>query len=315
MPESINDLDFINSLYYSVNMVLCFLTFILNGLILHIILNKFKVRSTELKLILLLCGYEIILGIEQLVLSILKLNYGYHFYDPGSITCLVFGFLRTLIVRIEIIFVSVIALWRYLLVIHNIERKFKFYLLLTIILSIPVTSLFIYGLIIQDQNPSVAYLNCFPLTSPSLITTIFNTFLTLSLVIPCWLTTYFYFAIGWKANKKLNEMIKEAKTDSNRELIRTIKSEKLKLALQLTMMFIIYNINFMPSYITHILKLAISFKRTPFLEFIVIFGTQVSIVLNPAVTISFQPDVNNEFKFLIFKFKIKMKKLIGGLFY
>ncbi|KXN69607.1 family A G protein-coupled receptor-like protein [Conidiobolus coronatus NRRL 28638] len=307
MPDTINDLDFINSLYYSVNLVLCLLTFALNGLVLYIILLKFKARSSELKLILLLCSYEIILGIEQLVLSVLKLTYGYHFYDPGSITCLVFGFLRTLIVRIEIILVSVIALWRYLLVIHNIERKFKFYLFLTIILSIPVTTLFLYGLIIQDQNPSVAYLNCFPLTSPSLITTIFNISLTLSLVIPCWLTTYFYFAIGWKANKKLNEMQKSAIVDNDLELVKTIKNEKLKLILQLTMMFIIYNINFMPSYVTHILKLAINFKRTPFLELVVILGTQTSIVLNPAVTISFQPDINNELKFLILKFKMKLK--------
>jgi hypothetical protein len=216
--------------------------------------------------------------------------------------------------RIEIILVTVIAFWRYLLVIHNIEKKFLFYLLLTILLSIPITSLFIYGLIIRDQKPSPSYLNCFPLTSPSLITTIFNTSLTISLLIPCWLTTYFYFAIGWKAHKKLNEMLKSAAVDNDSELIKTIKNEKFKLILQLTMMFIIYNVNFSLTYITHILKLIIGYQRTPFIEFFVVLGSQFSIVLNPAVTISFQPDVNNELKFILVKFQVKLKKVISSLF-
>ncbi|KXN69606.1 hypothetical protein CONCODRAFT_7935 [Conidiobolus coronatus NRRL 28638] len=218
-----------------------------------------------------------------------------------------------MLIRLEILLVAILALWRYLLVVHNIEKSLKFYLILYIGISAPITCFYLYSLYFLDQKPSPSYIICLLLNSQGVISIIFAAAQTFWILIPCWFNTYCYFAIGWKAYKKLNEMLKEAKAENNSGLVQTIKSEKIKLALQLTMMFIIYNVSFSPSYITHILKLVIGYKRTAFVDFIVVLSAETSIVFNPLVTISFQPDLNNELKLIFIKFKVKIKCCLSNL--
>jgi hypothetical protein len=313
MNRIIDNLNFINSLYNSINLSLCLLTFILNSLIIYIIAKKFIQKTTELKLILILSYFEIFLGLEQAISSLLKLHYGYHFFDAFTLPCLILGFMYSLLIRLEILFVTILALWRYLLVVHNVEKSLKFYLIVYISASSPMICFYLYSLYVLDQKPSPSYIICLSLNSQNVISKIFAAAQTFWILIPCWFNTYCYFSIGWKAYKKLNEMLKEAKAENNSGLMQTIKSEKAKLALQLTMMFFIYNISFSPSYITHVLKIATGYKRTPFVDFIAVLSVETSIVLNPLITISFQPDLNNELKLIFIKFKLKIKSYLSNL--
>ncbi|KXN64931.1 hypothetical protein CONCODRAFT_13675 [Conidiobolus coronatus NRRL 28638] len=85
----------------------------------------------------------------------------------------------------------------------------------------------------MDSLPSSSYIMCQPFLKPGEASGVVNVAISLCFLIPCWITTYCYFAIGWTANKKLGSMRAEAYSTNDEILIRVIKKEKRKLVIQL----------------------------------------------------------------------------------
>jgi hypothetical protein len=102
---------------------------------------------------------------------------------------------------------------------------------------------------------------------------------------------------------------REAVNNSDEVLLKAIKKEKLKLAIQILFVFIIYNVNFGVSYVTWILKFTTGYRRTPTVDALAILQANLTAFLNPVVSIIFQPDINNEFKHLWIKFKLRISSL------
>ncbi|KXN66337.1 hypothetical protein CONCODRAFT_11842 [Conidiobolus coronatus NRRL 28638] len=117
-------------------------------------------------------------------------------------------------------------------------------------------------------------------------------------IIPCWIATYCYFCVGWAAYKRLNLMKQEAINNSDENLLSAIKKQKTKLSIQILFVFVIYNVNFSSSYVTWIMKFVSNYKRTILVDVIVVIQASSTAFINPIVTIIFQPDINNEFKYL-----------------
>ncbi|KXN65238.1 hypothetical protein CONCODRAFT_13239 [Conidiobolus coronatus NRRL 28638] len=133
-------------------------------------------------------------------------------------------------------------------------------------------------------------------------------------MLPCVTTSFCYFAVGWKCNKQLNSMISESRSAQDMCGVKMIRQQKLKLYVQLALVFIIYNLLFMLSYITMVLKFAIGFKRSPVLDGMILSMINFSVCLNPIITVFFQPEVNNEFLFLLVTTRAKFKSFIKGIF-
>jgi hypothetical protein len=162
----------------------------------------------------------------------------------------------------------------------------------------------------MDARPLPSYIICIPLTTPGQITTILNITVTIFFMLPCWVTTYCYLFIGWKANKKLNLIKIEAHMNNNEVALKVIKNQKIRLMLQIIMVFILYNVNIMFSVITYFMRLAIGYKRPPFFDAIIIELFFITVVFNPVITASFQPEVNNEIQIIFIKLHAKIKKVI-----
>ncbi|KXN70279.1 hypothetical protein CONCODRAFT_7194 [Conidiobolus coronatus NRRL 28638] len=79
------------------------------------------------------------------------------------------------------------------------------------------------------------------------------------------------------------------------------------------MVFIMYNGNFILSYVAWVLKFAVGFKRSPIYDAIAYTTVQITAALNSIITVTFQPDVNNELNIILFKLKVKFKKIIRHL--
>ncbi|KXN74222.1 hypothetical protein CONCODRAFT_2755 [Conidiobolus coronatus NRRL 28638] len=165
----------------------------------------------------------------------------------------------------------------------------------------------------MDARPFSSYANCLPLTSPGQISIVLNIIGTILLMLPCWVTTYCYFVIGWKVNKKLNQMKIEAQVNNNEVALKAIKSQKINLILQIIMVFILYNVDIMLSVVTYFMRLAVGYKRPPFFDAIVHEMLVFTLALNPIITISFQPEIKNEIKFIFIKLNAKIKKAIRGI--
>jgi uncharacterized membrane protein YozB (DUF420 family) len=133
-------------------------------------------------------------------------------------------------------------------------------------------------------------------------------------MLPCLTTSFCYFAVGWKCNKQLNILIREARIAQDIVGLKLIRQQKIKLCVQLILVFFIYNLLFMLSYITMVLKFAIGFKRAPILDGLILSMTNISVCLNPIITVFFQPEVNNEFLFLLVTTKAKFKTFFKNLF-
>jgi hypothetical protein len=106
----------------------------------------------------------------------------------------------------------------------------------------------------------------------------------------------------------------EAKANGNINLLKAIKRQKSKIVVQLTLVVILYNINFSPSYITQILKFSIGYKRSPIVEAITYFTVLLTYTLNPVLTITFQPELNHELSAILFKLNVKIRKFISKIF-
>jgi hypothetical protein len=200
------------------------------------------------------------------------------------------------------------------MIFHKIERGLKFWIGVIIIGSVPCVSIFLYAAIIKNYKPTPSSIQCLPYLGDDKFSIRMMLLTAANFLIPCWITTYCYFAIGWKVSRQLKTLKSEAETNGDIEGLNMIKRVKRKLVLQLVMVFFIYNLLFMISYITMILKFAIGFKRTPFLDALILLMVNSSICLNPLITISFQPELNNELKILLVKVKAKCKKLFKHIF-
>jgi hypothetical protein len=257
---------------------------------------------------------EIELGLSKLVLSCLKLAYGKNIMDAGSILCYYNGFECHLVARVELVIVAFLSVMRYLIVCHNITKSTKFWLIWIAIVCSPLLLIFIYGAVLHIDKPTPSYLTCISFTDPGKISYIINLLFPFFYLIPCWVITFCYTCIGIKAHKKLNLMKIEAEASGDIEMLKVIKFQRIKILAQLILVVILYNINFSPSYVTHILKFAIEYKRTPIVEAILYFMGILTFTLNPVLTITFQPELNYEITSILFKFNLRIKKFFSKFF-
>jgi hypothetical protein len=119
--------------------------------------------------------------------------------------------------------------------------------------------------------------------------------------------------VGWEANKQLNNMKQDAINTGDSNLLSAIKTQKIKLVIQLILVFILYNVNFTLSYITWILKFATGYKRPPEMDAVISVSANFTIAINPVITIIFQPDINNEVKFFFVKMSVKYKSILNRI--
>jgi hypothetical protein len=310
MDIDINDLNFINNLFNIIHINISVFIFILNSLVLYVIINKLKLDNIELKFVFLLCVVEIVVGLEYTSVAVCKLIFGYTFFAPNNTPCIFFGYSSSTFVRFELVVVSVLALWRYLAVVHEYKLGLKLLVAIIMMGISPTVAMYLYGLINMDARPLSSYIMCAPLTTPGRISTILNILGTVFLMLPCWITTYCYLFIGWKANKKLSLMKIEAQVNNNEVAIRAIKMQRIHLILQILMVFILYNVDIMITVITYFMRLATGYRRSPFFDAVVIEMVIITVAFNPIVTVSFQPEINNEIKLIFIKLHAKVKKAI-----
>jgi hypothetical protein len=308
-----DDIIKIHTTFTSILILASMFNIVLNVVLIYLIIKKCDTKSTEIKLILGLCLFEIVEGCNMILTTSLELGYGYT-YLTNPLPCQVLGFIIQICFRLEILIVTVLSLLRYLMIFFKFERNIKFWVSLMLVGSIPSISIFLYGAVIGDNRPTVSYTQCLPYLGSDKFSITMMLITSSTFLLPCWTTTFCYFAVGWKCNKQLNKMKIDAEAIQDSNSLRLIRSQKIKLFVQLTMVFFIYNCLFMLSYITMILKFAIGFKRTPILDGIILFMINSSVCLNPLITVSFQPEVNNEFLFLLVTLKAKLKTMIKKIF-
>ncbi|KXN74221.1 family A G protein-coupled receptor-like protein [Conidiobolus coronatus NRRL 28638] len=313
MDTILNDLNFINNLVNIIHINISLFIFALNGLILYVITKKLKLDTIELKFVFLLCVVEIIAGLNYTSLAIFKLINGYNFFAPNNTPCIVYAYISSTCIRFEYVVVSVLALWRYLAVVHEYKLDQKLLVIITIAGISPTVATFLYGLINMDARPISSYVICAPITNPGQISTILNIIGTILLMLPCWLITYCYFFIGWKANKKLNLMKTEAQINNNEVALKAIKIQKINLMLQILMVFVLYNVDVMVTVVTYFMRLTTGYKRPPFFDAITYEMLVFTLALNPIITVSFQPEVKNEIKLVFIKLHAKIKKALRSI--
>ncbi|KXN65798.1 hypothetical protein CONCODRAFT_12519 [Conidiobolus coronatus NRRL 28638] len=181
------------------------------------------------------------------------------------------------------------------------------------LIILPPSILFGYSFVIGDANPGVSYLYCSPYLKPSELTSIMTIVIPLLYLVPCWITTFCYFEVGRRANKNLNIMKQDAINNNNQILLKSIKLQKRKLIIQLIMVFILFNVDFMLAYIGWILRFAIGFKRTPIFDACAFEAIISSFMVNPIITITFQPELNYELNLIIVKSRARLAKFIYSL--
>ncbi|KXN65240.1 hypothetical protein CONCODRAFT_13241 [Conidiobolus coronatus NRRL 28638] len=306
-------LTLINYICSPFNLVYGLFSFFTSTLLLYICLTKCDTKSTEIRLIFIFCFIEYISGIEFFFLGLMKLIYGHGIFAPNNLTCKFTGFLILWTTRVDIISVSILATLRYLIVCHKKEVKLLYWLI-TLFLSFGlITIIYCLGIYTNDSGPSPSYLYCQPFTSPGMIGYVVSIIIPFAFIIPCWLTTFCYFSVGWEANKQLNNMKQEAINTGDSNLLRAITNQKIKLVTQLILVFVLYNVNFSLSYVTWILRFAIGYKRPPEMDAVISVSANFTIAINPVITIIFQPDINNEVKFFFVKMSAKYKSILNRI--
>jgi hypothetical protein len=58
------------------------------------------------------------------------------------------------------------------------------------------------------------------------------------------------------------------------------------------------------------LRLATGYRRSPFFDAVVIEMVIITVTFNPIITISLQPEINNEIHLIFIKLRAKAKKAI-----
>jgi hypothetical protein len=306
--ETLAIYNYIGSLFFLLFGFLCISS---SSLVLYLCLFKCDRKATEIKLTCIYCFIEIISSAEFIIYAILKLVYGYEATEKGTDLCRLSAFTLVSFCRISLLYISVLATLRYLIVCHQKELKFKTWLAIVIVPILGILLLFSVSFYTNDASPSVSYTYCFAFTQPSIFSKIMLYLITILVIIPCWISTYCYFCVGWAAYKRLNLMRQEAVNNSDERLLEAIKKEKFNLAIQILFVFFIYNVNFSLNYATWAMKAAINYKRSILVDTIVVIQVHSTPFINPIVTIIFQPDINNEFKLFWIKIKLKIKKFFN----
>jgi hypothetical protein len=314
MNEAVNDLDiyfYVSNTLITISSLLCIL---FSLLVIYICLTRCDRKATEIVLISIFCSLEAVNGLGYAIYGIIKFIFGYKISESGSSMCLFSAFFLCLFNRFSIIGVSVLAALRYLIVCRKKELKLWKWLLILAIPSLSLTVFYSLVFYTNDAYLLTSKITCAPFSKRSGLSDITLYLIPFYYIIPCWTSTYCYFMVGWVANKQLNLMKQEAVNNSDEDLLATIKNQKLKLCMQIIFVFVIYNVNFILSYVTWIMKLAINYKRTFLMDTIIQLQVTSTAFLNPLVTVIFQPDINNEFKFLWVKFKLRLFILFRKIF-
>jgi hypothetical protein len=248
------------------------------------------------------------------VFAILKLTYGYTLLEDGGIPCMLYSIITIFNTRLEITTIGYLAMMRYLIVCYNIKKSKKFWIILYFAIMILAFSFYLYPLAILDVSPSPSMLVCANFIKPKPTTYVLSFINPFIILIPCCISTFSYFMIGIKAFKKLNQMKKDALATNDSELVVRLISQKRSLIFQLLVVFVVFNLSYMPIYITIILRVTAGYKRTPFADAIMTELIEVSRVIDPIITIIFQPELNHEFQVIITKFRAKFKTFIAKIF-
>jgi hypothetical protein len=313
MDFDFNNLNFINYTFSSINLAISSFKILLNALIFYIIIQKCNIKHPEIILIFILSILESLSGVSLFLISILKLIFGYEYINYGSYSCWITSLTITGNTRCEMITIAVLAVLRYSIVCHNFKRGVLFWLVIYLIVILPIAVIFIYPFIMKDANTAPSFMFCSSYMKPSVLTSALLYIIPLIFLFPCWIVTFCYFEIGRKVYRNLNIMNTEAVSKNDTNLQISIKKQSRKLMIQLAMIFCLFNINFMPSYISWILRLAIDYKRTPIVDAITFELIEISLAIDPIITVTFQPELNHELNILLFKFKLRIKNFIGGL--
>jgi hypothetical protein len=306
-------LDTINHVFNPLYIILGFFIITINMLILYIIIAKFTTRSTEIKLTFILCIIESIQGLFMTGLAIAKLVVGYTWLSSYSIQCIIEATIDWTSLRFGLFTLAILSTLRYLTVCHKKEKSFKFWIITWLIVVSPIFALFFYIPINQDAAHTSSWLFCTIFTFPSPILSIFIAIMPFTFLIPCWIITFCYCCIGYTANKQLNIIKSQAIADNDESLLRVLKRQKLKLVGQILVVFIVYNANYMISYVTQILKYVIGYKRPPLLDAVTIILLNIPAAVNPLITITFQPELNNELSLLLLKFNPEINSGLNQL--
>jgi hypothetical protein len=314
MDFSINNLDFINYLFNPLIILISIVNIFFCLIVFYLIFKKCGFKEVEILLIFILNIIHFFCSKMNIILAILKLIYGYALLEGGNIPCLFSNISAIISCRIELISVGYLAFMRYTIVCHNIKRSTIFWLILYFTLVIAVFAFFTYPLFLNESNPNPSMLICSALLKPKPETYYFSVISPFVLLFGCCISTASYFLIGIKAFKKLNQMKKDAISTNDDELVDTIRKQKRSLILQLLVVFIVFNVLYMPLYITAVLKVAIGYKRTPFADAMCIYLMEISRMIDPIITINFQPELNHEFKVLLTKSRAKLKGFLANLF-
>jgi hypothetical protein len=153
---------------------------------------------------------------------------------------------------------------RYSIVCHDFKRGIRFWIVLYFLVIILSYSLYLYQFITFDVDPTNSNLICSPyIKLKPEIYTLFavNPFV---IAIPCCISTYSYFMIGIKAFKKLNRMKKEVLPTNDNGMINITNKQKWSLILQLVVIFLVFNVSYMPIYITIVLRFVLYIKELLF---------------------------------------------------
>jgi hypothetical protein len=217
-------------------------------------------------------------------------------------------------VRFGLFTLSIPSVLRYLTVCHKTEKSFKFWIIAWLIVVSPIFALFFYIPINQDAVHTSSWLFCTIFTYPGPVLSTLGAIMPFVFLIPCWTITFCYCCIGYTANKQLNIIKSQAIAENNTSLLIVVKKQKLKLIIQILVIFIVYNANYMISYVTQTLKYTIGYKRPPILDAITYILFNEPAAINPLITITFQPELNSELSLLLLKFQVKVKNLIKRIF-
>ncbi|KXN70705.1 hypothetical protein CONCODRAFT_6706, partial [Conidiobolus coronatus NRRL 28638] len=143
------------------------------------------------------------------------------------------------------------------------------------------------------------------------VISVINSFI---LVIPCWVSTYCYSVIGIKSYRKLNQIKREALASNDENLLKVIRKQKYNLIAQLVVVLTVFNIVYIPLYITMVLRIVSEYRRTPIAEAIMMKLAEISRAIDPLITVIFQPELSHEFKAFIIKTKVRLRVLVNNLF-
>ncbi|KXN67346.1 hypothetical protein CONCODRAFT_10589 [Conidiobolus coronatus NRRL 28638] len=240
--------------------------------------------------------------------------YGHQYLIGESTQCLVSYTFVAATPRFELFILGFLAFMRYYIVCYNIKKSRKFWIISFLLILTPVVGLHLYLLAIFDANPTPSYLICSSFFKPKPGSFILSIIISFLIATPSWVSTYCYFVIGIKSYKKLRQMSIEASISNDSESETRLLKLKYSLIFQLSTVFIVFNIAYMPIFITIILRVIIGYRRPPFVDAVIIELYQTCRAVDPIITIIFQPELSYEFKLFLTKSKARFKSFITSLF-